>query len=64
MADLKISQLTAVSTPVAGTEVLPVVQSGATKKATIAQLKPGFTRHSRIFRWLNYHTVHAAKRKQ
>jgi L-2-hydroxyglutarate oxidase LhgO len=43
MADLKISQLTAVSTPVAGTEVLPVVQSGATKKATIAQLKPGLS---------------------
>src|SRR5574343_972180 len=43
MADLKISQLTAVTTPVAGTEVLPVVQSGTTKKATIAELKPGLS---------------------
>lgn len=40
MADLKISQLSAV-TALAGTEVVPVVQSGATKKATINQiLKP------------------------
>lgn len=40
MADLKISQLSA-ATALAGTEVVPVVQSGATKKATINQiLKP------------------------
>ena len=40
MADLKISQLSA-ATALAGTEVVPVVQSGATKKATIDQiLKP------------------------
>lgn len=32
MADKKISQLTAVSTPLAGTEVLPIVQSGSTVK--------------------------------
>lgn len=43
MADLKISQLTAVTTPVAGTETLPAVQSGTTKKVTIAQLKPGLS---------------------
>lgn len=34
MADKKISQLTAASTPLAGTEVLPIVQSGQTVKAT------------------------------
>jgi hypothetical protein len=43
MADLKISQLTAVTTPVSGTETLPAVQSGTTKKVTIAQLKPGLS---------------------
>jgi hypothetical protein len=32
MADKKISALTAASTPLAGTEVLPIVQSGVTKK--------------------------------
>lgn len=32
MADQKISQLTVATLPLAGTEVLPVVQSGATKK--------------------------------
>lgn len=38
MADKKISQLTAASTPLAGTEVLPIVQSGATKKVTALEL--------------------------
>lgn len=37
MADKKISSLTAAA-PLAGTEVLPVVQSGTTKKATIDQI--------------------------
>lgn len=37
MADLKISQLSA-ATALAGTEVVPVVQGGATKKATIDQI--------------------------
>jgi hypothetical protein len=32
MADLKISQLTDATTPLAGTEVLPIVQAGVTKK--------------------------------
>ncbi len=32
MADKKISSLTSASTPLAGTEVLPIVQSGATVK--------------------------------
>jgi hypothetical protein len=39
MADLKISALTAASTPLAGTEVLPIVQSGATVKASIANVQ-------------------------
>ena len=38
MADLKISQLTAVTTPLAGTEVLPIVQSSSTKKATVSEI--------------------------
>jgi hypothetical protein len=37
MADLKISQLT-FATPLAGTEVVPVVQGSSTKKATIDQI--------------------------
>lgn len=37
MADTKISALTAATT-LAGTEVLPVVQSGSTKKATVDQV--------------------------
>lgn len=32
MSDKKISQLTAATTPLGGTEVLPIVQSGATVK--------------------------------
>ena len=38
MADKKISALTAATTPLAGTEVLPIVQSGTTKKATIDEI--------------------------
>lgn len=38
MADAKISQLPAASTPLAGTEPVPLVQSGATKKATVNDL--------------------------
>lgn len=38
MADKKISQLTAVTMPLAETEVLPIVQSGTTKKVTVAEL--------------------------
>lgn len=41
MADLKISQLTGATTPLAGTEVVPVVQSGATKKVSVANLTTG-----------------------
>lgn len=41
MADKKISQLSAASTPVAGTEVLPIVQSSATVKVSIDNLTKG-----------------------
>lgn len=41
MADLKISQLSSATTPLAGTEVLPVVQSGSTKKVSVANLTAG-----------------------
>jgi hypothetical protein len=56
MADLKISQLPAATTPLAGTEVLPIVQSGTTKQATItnvlasaASLGANTFRHSHCF---------------
>ena len=38
MANVKISELTSVTTPLAGTETLPVVQSSTTKKATVADV--------------------------
>ncbi|MEY2744219.1 MAG: hypothetical protein RJA65_222 [Actinomycetota bacterium] len=41
MADKKISQLTAVSTPLALTEELPAVQSSTTKKVTVQQMLTG-----------------------
>lgn len=41
MADLKISQLTAATTPLAGTEVLPLVQSSSTKKVAVSDLTAG-----------------------
>jgi hypothetical protein len=41
MADKKISQLTGASTPLAGTEELPIVQSGNTKKVTVSNLTAG-----------------------
>lgn len=41
MADTKISALPASTTPLAGTEVLPIVQSGATKKVSVADLTAG-----------------------
>lgn len=43
MANTKISALTAASTPVAGTEVLPIVQSSATVKVSISDLTPGLS---------------------
>jgi hypothetical protein len=41
MADVKISGLPASTTPLAGTEVLPIVQSGVTKQVTIANVTAG-----------------------
>jgi hypothetical protein len=41
MADLKISQLPAATTPLAGTEVLPIVQSGSTVQVSVDNLTAG-----------------------
>lgn len=41
MADKKISALTAAATPLAGTEVLPIVQSGTTVKVAVSDLTAG-----------------------
>jgi hypothetical protein len=41
MADTKISALTAATTPLAGTEVLPIVQSGTTVKVAVSNLTAG-----------------------
>lgn len=43
MSDKKISQLPASTTPLAGTEVLPIVQSGSTRQVTIDNLTAGKT---------------------
>lgn len=41
MADTKISALPAATTPLAGTEVLPIVQSSTTKKVAVSDLTAG-----------------------
>jgi hypothetical protein len=41
MADKKISQLSAATTPLAGTEVLPIVQGGSTVKVSAADVTTG-----------------------
>jgi hypothetical protein len=41
MADTKISALPASTTPLAGTEVLPIVQSSTTKQVSVANLTAG-----------------------
>jgi len=41
MADTKISALPAASTPLAGTEVLPIVQGGITEQVSVANLTAG-----------------------
>ena len=41
MADKKISALTGATTPLAGTEVLPIVQGGSTVKVSIADVTAG-----------------------
>lgn len=49
MADKKISALTSATTPLAGTEVLPIVQSGSTVKVTVANLTDGRTTTAAVF---------------
>lgn len=41
MADTKISALPASTTPLAGTELVPIVQSGVTKQVSVANLTAG-----------------------
>lgn len=41
MSNTKISNLTAATTPLAGTEVLPIVQGGSTVKTTVADITNG-----------------------
>lgn len=41
MSNSKISALTSATTPLAGTETLPIVQSGATKQVSVANLTAG-----------------------
>jgi hypothetical protein len=41
MANSKISALTSATTPLAGTETLPIVQSGVTKQVSVANLTAG-----------------------
>jgi len=43
MADVKISGLPASTTPLAGTEVLPIVQGGTTKQVSVTNLTAGKT---------------------
>lgn len=38
MAEVKISELTSASTPLAGTETVPIVQGGVTKKVTVSNV--------------------------
>ena len=49
MADKKISQLTAATTPLAGTEVLPIVQGGSTVKVSIDNVTKGRTVNATTF---------------
>ena len=49
MADKKISALTSVTTPLAGTEVLPIVQSSSTKNVTVDNLTKGRTVNATTF---------------
>lgn len=41
MADLKISQLSAATTPLTGDELVPIVQGGSTKKTLASSLQSG-----------------------
>jgi len=50
MADSKISALPASTTPLAGTEVLPIVQSSTTKQVSVANLTAGRTVSATTYR--------------
>ena len=41
MADLKISQLPVATTPLAGTELVPIVQGGVTEQTTVQAILTG-----------------------
>jgi hypothetical protein len=43
MADKKISELDSASLPLAGTEILPIVQGGVTKKVAVSEIGSGTT---------------------
>ena len=60
MADLKISALPAATVPLAGTEVLPIVQSGATKQVSIDNLTTGKTVSATTVNATTFDTVVAA----
>jgi len=49
MADKKISQLTSATTPLAGTEVVPIVQGGSTVKVAVSDLTAGRTVEATTF---------------
>jgi len=56
MANSKISALTSATTPLAGTETLPIVQGGATVKATVANIT-GAGAYAGSFTSLDYTTT-------
>ena len=60
MADLKISALPAATVPLAGTEVLPIVQGGATKQVSIDNLTTGKTVSATTVNATTFDTVVAA----
>jgi len=61
MADSKISALTSATTPLAGTEVLPIVQGGATKQVSVANLTASrAVSADTITQNINYTTARAA----
>lgn len=41
MAEIKISELTSASTPLAGTEIVPIVQGGVTKQVAVSEIGGG-----------------------
>lgn len=44
MADLKISQMPAATTPLTGTELIPIVQDGVNKTATPDNIQSGLVK--------------------